>query len=558
MGKIMTEDRSRRAFLAMASAALGPATAGCSVANRGRTQPPGLGTASANEKTPSADDTATDGPTQESPYDTVLDMRADLGCDDTGVRPCDDALERAVGDRTRLEFPPGRYRFEEEHRFERVDDLAIVGTGDTREEVRLVFPSGYSGIVLGLWYGRNWRIENLTVDQSMDRRTGVGLELVPLAGLTITDLEISGFSPYNHNGGQRGLYCDVLEPDGVAVIERYVHRDPCAVGNYPQGVQGFLADEYHRGTLYCRDWHLENCGENGLYASRTPGDVRVEGGLFRNNEVASIRVCGEGSYIKNASVEVDTARAHSGNRGRYENVRGIWWESGSFAASGGFIENCDLRMRTTPISQGLLRIERTAGSVEIRNCRLENETPWATLDAVAPTGPVDEKSTAVTLETTEVRTAGPGRPAIQLDNRPGSSIRAGTILSPHSTRDGVDVERSPDSVIRAGDIRVGRYPVRVRTPAEAGACPLLLSDGPAIESWWVAGELLGPPTVSRDGSGGEVCVAATPAPDIDAVVITGLEDNEVRGLLLEGGSPADSPTTVEGNHTDAVAVRDQR
>lgn len=456
-------------------------------------------------------------------------MRDDLGCDPTGNSPCDDALETAVESEHRLEFPPGQYRFELDHRFEGVDGLELVGTGEDRSDVEFVFPSGYSGIVLGLWYGRGWRLGNFTVQQSMDRRTGVGIELVPMDDLHVWDVEIGGFSPYNHLGGQRGLYCDVLEPDGVAVIDRYIHRDPSHVGNYPQGTQAFLADEYHRGTLYCRDWHLENCGENGIYASQTPGDVRVEGGVFRNNEVASIRVCGEGSYIRGASVTVDTEEAHPRNRGQFQNVRGIWWESGTFAKSGGSIENCELSMQSAPLSQGLVRIERTAGAVSLRNCQVQNRTPWATIDVIEPNRIVSRGPVEFTAEGLSIDASGGGRPLLRIVDRSGSSINSLQLRSRSLTRDGIEVVHPSGITFESGSVQVGRFPIVFRPPFATEGCLATIDDRFQFDST----EHRGTPIIKTPFGGSEsYCISDELADGTHAVALTGSSSTGLHGHYL--------------------------
>lgn len=467
-------------------------------------------------------------------------MRDDLGCDPTGNEPCDDELDSAVAANHRLEFPPGEYRFELDHRFEGVDGLEIVGTGEERTDVQFVFPSGYSGIVIGLWHGRGWRLGNFTIQQTMDLRTGVGIELVPLTDLHVWDIEIAGFSPYNHLGGERGLYCDVLEPDGVAVIDRFIHRGPSHVGNYPQGTQAFLADEHHRGTIYCRDWHLENSGENGIYASQTPGDIRVEGGVFKNNEVASIRVCGEGSYVRGASITVDTDAAHQENRGEFQNLRGIWWESGPFAKSGGFIENCDLVMRSAPLSQGLLRIERTAGAVSLRNCRVRNETPWSTIDVISPNQMVSSGPVEFTAKSLTIEARGEGRPVLRIDSRPHSSVSSTQIRSRNLTRDGIDVIDPSGMTFESGSVEVGRFPMVINPPFDTDSCLATIGEEFELNSGLHRGDLLMESPTNRSGT---YCLEDDLLEGGQAVAVTDTSPEGLRGLYLnQAGDIMSKPT----------------
>jgi hypothetical protein len=461
-------------------------------------------------------------------------MVADAGCDPSGREPCDGALEQAVESGVRLEFPPGRYRFEEEHRFAGMDTIGIVGTGERHRDVEFVFPSGYSGIVLGLWDGRDWLLENFTIQQSMDRQTGVGIEIVTHGGFRMRDVEIAGFSPYNKHGGQRGLYCDVIRPDGTARIERYTYKDPSAVGDYPQGVQAFLADEYHRGTLYCRDWHIENAGENGIYASRVPGDVRVEGGFFRNNDISSIRVCGDGSYVKNATVVIDTDNAHPGNVGTYDNTRGIWWESGTLSKAGGVIEGCELILRSTTLSQGLVRIERTAGRVDVRRSRFRNETEWSTFEAIEPNDQVRNGAVSIVAEDLDIEARGPGRPPVTVTGRPGSSLAGISVRTDASSRDGVRLRNAPETILQHASVTAGRYPVCVDVLPSRSRCLVRLVGG-RFESPLQSGEELRPLTSRSFGATprSDYCLRNEFDAGVDAIAIISTGEQGLMGMLLD-------------------------
>lgn len=531
---------SRRRYLAVAGSVVGSLTAGCAgpFSDSAQVRPTPRATTPATRQTRRPEGrTDSERPTPTK-FETIVDMVADAGCDPTGERPCDAALKAAVGDGVLLAFPPGTYRFEEEHRFVGVNDLGIVGSGRDHRDVEFVFPSGYSGIFLGLWEGENWLLENVTVQQSMDRRTGVGLEIVARDGLRVRDVEIAGFSPYNERGGQRGLYCDIRRADGVGVIERYRHSDPSAVGDYPNGTQAFLADEGHRGTLYCRDWHIENAGENGIYASRTPGNVRVEGGFFRNNDVSSIRVCGDGSYIRGATIVIDTADAHPANAGRYGNTRGIWWESGPLGKTGGHIEDCELVMRSTPESQGLLRIERTAGTVAVRNCRLRNETSWATLVAVEPTRAVSPGG-GIQLEQLSIEAIGGGQPPVDISGRPRTALSGVTVSSPHESRDGLRFANAPGMVVRDAVVHAGRFPLRIKSAEPSDACLARVTARLNLSSARFDGPLLIRTAAQLAADGGRpfYCVPTDYGVPYDAVALTSTSEAGFHGYLLgaDGG-----------------------
>jgi hypothetical protein len=424
-------------------------------------------------------------------FDNKVDMVADAGCDPTGTEPIDDALDHHAGSNTLLEFPAGQYLVEREHEFEGIENFGIVGLGASRQDVEFIFPTGYSGIFLALWRGRNWLIENVTVQQSGDHETGVGVVFVPYDNLHVIDFEVAGFSPWRSEGGQRAMYLDVLDSNGYALVDGYVRTGPAHMpdtsDNYSNGCQALLTDEAHHGTLELRNCHIENASENAFYCSRGPGEVHIEGCFFRNNDNSAVRISSDGSYIRDSTIVIDTENDHTDNTGTYQGPRGLWVEDKGNGSSGAVAENCEFVLESAPNTAGLLHVDRSQGQFEARNCRFYNgeAKDWNHLfiwldepDSTAPS-PADVTLSGCSF----VSEASGSRPSIDLRGRSGSVV---TNCCISGTGDGILLTNADDYLIEDTNINVEGTAIEydnataeTRNVSYDGSCPLPepLSDG---------------------------------------------------------------------------------
>ncbi|MFD1513820.1 right-handed parallel beta-helix repeat-containing protein [Halomarina rubra] len=411
-------------------------------------------------------------------FDRVVDAVDDLGMDPDGDSPIDDALDRGFDDGTLIEFPPGEYLVTRVHEFNSVDNAGMVGKTGDRSDVEFVFPDGYDEQFLNVRFGQGWLFGDFTLQQTDDTATGAGLAFGPNRDCVLRNVEIAGFNPRNK---QRGMEFVVYDDDGEATIDRYVRTGGSAVGDYPSGTQALLIPEEHEGTIYIEDAQIENAGENGIYASRGSGDVRIEGGYFANNDIASVRIAGDGSYIKGATFVVDTDSADK--TGTYFNTRALWLESGSKGYTGGLVEDCDFTIKNAPNCDGAIRVQTTAGDVTIRNCRFRNETRFPTIyaeepDRISGDGPVTIENCSITGGASN-----PRRGAIELEERDGSSISS-CCISMDGEQDGVVVRSSSGVTVRRSTIDVNGE--ALVTPGSnvgtsglsySGSCPLPDDDG---------------------------------------------------------------------------------
>ncbi|UPV76850.1 right-handed parallel beta-helix repeat-containing protein (plasmid) [Halorussus limi] len=387
---------SRRRFLATAVATATAATATSSAVTGSKATAPG--------------ELSSRGAALSSEYDTVVDV-TEAGADDTGNEPINSVLNRLCNDGatdTLLRFPPGTYAMDEMFRlvaYDRVgfvgDDATVVPTADFDDSAPWLFRLGVLADP-----GRDLLFEGFTFDFTAPDTGMRALEAQVTDGLAVRDVNVVGF----HDGGTLGpAMFDVLDPDGWGTVERFRAPDGGAYsantdGNIAVGPTGVLVSPYHRGTLRLRDLEVGGFPDNGLYADTPDGRVLVEGGRYRNSNVASVRVAGDGSRVRGTRIEV------THNRPEDVNQRGLRLDAGA-----------DLRVENVGIE--LTRPNGYALSVqdEVESARIEGVNVAVadrpnTAMVVAPT------ANRVTVADSEIHLGGGGYALAAFGDAPGPVV----------------------------------------------------------------------------------------------------------------------------------------
>jgi hypothetical protein len=541
----------RRQLLAVLAAGGGVGLSGCQDVLSGdeaeptESPPPTTGPATP-QPTETPPETETEIETEEPEFGTVVNMVEDRDVDPTGGEPIDDALADAAADDTLLEFPPGEYLVTDSLLLRRADTFGIRGTGEHHREVRFTHPEGYSGLLVDVRDGRNCLFENFTADQTDDETTNSGLIVRQQTGLIVKDLEVAGFTPLENKSpdasGSIDLVTQVLDPKGVGTVVRFTSVGGSQVGVYPNSYPGLYAGGDSRGTLRLVDCHVEDCGGAGVYTSRARGPVKISGGLFRNNEVAQVRVSGKGSFVRNARIVVDTDQRRN-SRGNYETVRGLWWESGDRGKTGGVAYDCEFVANSAPVRRGLLEVDGTAGGMTVQDCRFEtNREQYFAIFAFPPgsstMGGYPDRPWGIAVKDVTVTGSAGGRDAIRIDSRPGSRLSGVDLDQPSADRGGLAIKRSPGSRIADSRIVVGGFPVRLSLAGEPAddSCRLELGDGTDVRSTGWAGVPGDPVELNGDGD----CLPKFDVDDGSLVVVDRCDQGFVGGIIQ--GNPDGSTT----------------
>ena len=284
---------------------------------------------------------------------TTLDVVSDLGVDNTGKTAIDRDLKPHLDDNTRLEFPDGRYRINQLVLY-KLQNFQMVATGDAT-----LVPGDYptNGEV---WIGggavRHLTFKGFTIDS---RNAGPTIGFSAYDGLVVKDIEKVGA----HATHKAGFGFSIWSKDGSGLIENLVARDGDV---YTDQVGATAIYAKGKGTLTFRNCKLEGWGDNALYASDAKGPVRVQGGYYANNNISQVRLSSPGSYVRDATIKVDSDRAGD------VNMRGVRVCTGPGPVE---VNNCDISM-LRGVGGGGIVSAFDGGSLNIRNTRVHVEREY--------------------------------------------------------------------------------------------------------------------------------------------------------------------------------------
>lgn len=319
-------------------------------------------------------------------FDEVLDVVDDLGADPTGAEPIDELIDRYYRGGTLLEFPPGSYLVESTHTLdEGVDRWGMVGLGESHRDVEFVFPPGNrtardpdNHYVLNVRSGRDHVLANLTMQQTTDRTTGVGLIFVLDDGLHIEDLEFAGYNPVSGRNPGACIIPIIDDARGVGTIRNFVCTGGGVEDTYPARKVGILCGTSHLGELRLVGHDIRNMGSNAHYTSHHRGCVRTEDCYFENNDNTNIRISGglfgghptKDSWVRNCRVLVDTDNADHLRQGEaYEFVRGIKCDYGSDVV----VEDTYVQYRSAPAAPYCIGVQFNHGLATFRNVGVHSD-----------------------------------------------------------------------------------------------------------------------------------------------------------------------------------------
>lgn len=300
-------------------------------------------------------------------YDDVVNV-VDAGADDTGSESITPILREHRADDTAFVFPEGRYYVDSQFRFTGFENVGFFGRDATLVPANYHDFDGprYRMFRLGVSYspGSRLRFEGFDVDQTASE-TGIRvIEATVSDHLEVRDVTIRG----EHDSGTwgPGMFA-VADPDGRGVVERFrapdggVHADETPNSGYLwRGPIGIEANT-NVGHLELRDCELGGFPDNGLYAANGEGTVVVEGGRFANSNGANVRLGGDGSVIRNATIEVDRTRSYD------ESQRGIRLENGDDLR----VDGVDISITSPQPTSHAISVMNTCQSSRIEETRIE-------------------------------------------------------------------------------------------------------------------------------------------------------------------------------------------
>jgi len=502
---------NRRQFLAALSAgATGGALSGCSSPLGSGASTPGVPTArdgtaaasgsasSESVNTGTQQTTARTATSEPAPsyygveFDRAIDVVADLGADPTGSDPIDDIIDEHYRDGTVLEFPPGSYLVERSHHFnsgENVDRWGMVGTGASRRDVQFVFPKGNETAnptdrhyVLNVQSGTDHVLADMTMQQTPDTVTGVGMILALSDGLHVENFEFAGFNPVGQYAPGSCIIAGLRDVSGVGTIKHFVATGGGVMDTYPHRRNAILCGAFHRGELRLLDHDIRNMGSNAHYTSNHRGCVRTEGCYFENNDNANIRISGgqsgghptKDSWAKDCTVVVDIDAAKDPPDGEsYEFIRGIKCDYGEDA----LVEDTDVIYKSAPAAPFCVGVLHNHGKATFRNVRVRSD-----VDGIGPLFEGQPNGAPVVLENVRLTgTAGEfsrGRAALSLRQRDESIVRDSCVKLTGGNQNGIWFQGSEGCQIQNVSIDVPGE--QILTDGAEPTLDAISDDGPCV------------------------------------------------------------------------------
>lgn len=422
-------------------------------------------------------------------FDERVNVVEAFDCDPTGERACDEQLHEATAEGRLLVFPEGRYRLEEPLTITGYDRVGLKGVGDAR----LVPPSGYNGVIVDVDVAE-FLLQNVDIDIRASN-TSAGIQALTDTILHVESVEYRGRGLHTGSAGVHGLVPVVRDPGGVATIKEYVAERGAAWGHYGwgNGRAGVYIGQLNRGTVRIVDAHLEEFGGSGIYATSTPGDVHVHGGTFRNNNVASIRIGGAGSFVEGATVEASLS-AYDGPRTQEDGafrLRGVVINQKSAYVDkppGARVADCNISIGADVPSPGPgITIQGPAKTATVRDTAIRvdaDDTPAVSRVGQTAFGNHPPSSGPRWVELDGVRITGSGSDAaaVVIEDAPGSTLRDATVRLTGRRRDGVRLVRSPDATFDGGSVVSKGYPLVIdaSVPGDAGDVLVTVGDRPIL------------------------------------------------------------------------------
>jgi hypothetical protein len=399
----------------------------------------------------------------------------DFGADPTGSSPSDAAVEAATSEGTLVVFPPGEYHFEKRITWTGLNTLGYYGDGD----VRFVPPDGYNDTIMYI-RAAEFLFEGIDIDIRAPN-TVTGITVDGSKRFVIEDVTQLGRGTHPDSEVQKFLKPIVSATDGVGYIRNVTVEKGSSLGEYKagKGRSCIFVGAEHVGTLKIQSCHFEEFGNNAIYASKTPGDVHVENCFLRNNNIASVRLGGVGSYVKDTVVEIDINKYTGPTEGLDSklNMRGIWLEhlNRNYGA-GASIQGCSVSVADSRGASAGIVVNNEVGAVSITDTTVQVDADG--IAGIIRKSPNDGMS-PITLDNVSVVGSGENHLGVMILGTDGSRIQNSCVYLPGDNRNGIRVKDAANCRIEDTNVSVGgeEFVIESADVARSGitndtSCPL--------------------------------------------------------------------------------------
>lgn len=148
------------------------------------------------------------------------------------------------------------------------------------------------------------------------------------------------------------------------LLRRLFLPDGGATGSAP----GIVVPSAHSGSVYVRNCYIRGFPNCGLLAGDASGTVRVEGGLYRNNNVADIELGSDDTRVELATIVNDNPAPQFNGDNRTQ--RGIWF---SESGTGMQVVDCDF-YHSVDTGSAIVAANGPEMTGTVRNTRITNDS----------------------------------------------------------------------------------------------------------------------------------------------------------------------------------------
>lgn len=404
-------------------------------------------------------------------FDNVVDAVNDLGCDPNGNKDVTGAVESALDGQTLVEFPSGTYRWEGTVS----TDLDRIGIRGKADDVRFTFPSGYNDFFINTTCDQAV-FENFDVDLRADQ-AATGIRIDSEHGFHAENIEHIGRAIVDSDEVTRCWQVRVNDANSTGVLKNFVAKKGSAWAHYKSGDGRVGISVYGgKGTVKVVNCHLEEFGNNGIYGSRTLSAVQIIGGTFRNNNVASVRISGDGSYVEGATIEIDPDK-YSGPHTLEDDsftMRGVLFEQGNastngeFDKAGGEIRNTEITVKKNPTTGPAVAVWTGGRTLNVKNTQINynnDGAPAVHREKRTSQGRHDPSPDPRWLRMNRVEITGSASngPSVLAGEANGSKIQNSYIEQSGSGRQGVVFSNSGNTLVKNTTIKVNGKAVQLKS-----------------------------------------------------------------------------------------------
>ncbi|QWC20204.1 right-handed parallel beta-helix repeat-containing protein [Halorubrum sp. 2020YC2] len=422
-------------------------------------------------------------------FDRVRHAVDDLGLDPSGEVAAEEDVESALSEAgTLLAFPEGSYRFGGTVSLD-AERVGVLGLGGVAFEPDF----GFDGL---LFDGQGETLDEVLVENvDVDIRapaTTAGIRINCRSRFHVEGVEFLGRGTNGSPGGTTSAFLlAIRDEDGRGVLRDAVAKKGSRIDGYEggNGRIGVWVGWSNKGTVRIEGCDFREFGNNGVYGSRTPGNVEIVDCYFLNNNVCGPRIGGAGSYVENCTVEIDVDRYTGGaiDTTTEFNTRAIVVEQGvqrrgaPALPAGAEIRGCTLRALRSPRAQSVIEQSPVARSLVVRDTAIRCDVDGTPAVRRGPVGSLSYRPDRrrpprphwTRLRNVAIDGSAAGGAAVDLRSAPGSRVTDCEVTCRGADRDGVYLDRSPRSEVTGGTIRTDGHPIVVAVDPAASADALL-------------------------------------------------------------------------------------